>query len=195
LATGRLKNVPYYKDGFKPKLGRSKLNKTFRQGLIFLSSMGDLWGPWVPDEWITEVLVAIRKSPNATFLALTKNPERYHQFLQVMPQNMILGTTIETNRQTGFLSKAPSCLIRTCHLASLHGFGKMVSIEPILEFDVGILTSWIRTIRPSFVYVGYDNHGHKLNEPSLADTEMLIKALSKFTEVRRKTIRKAWWER
>lgn len=44
---------------------------------IFVCSMADLFGDWVPDEWIVDVLNACRKSPQHRYLFLTKNPERY----------------------------------------------------------------------------------------------------------------------
>ena len=60
------------------------------------------------------------------------------------------------------------------------------------------MTEWIRQIAPEFVYIGYDNHRRlealEIHEPTLEETEELIEKLSKFTEVRLKTIRKAWWE-
>ncbi|RLG05024.1 MAG: hypothetical protein DRN65_07395, partial [Thaumarchaeota archaeon] len=49
-------------------------------------------------------------------------------------------------------------------------------------------------VKPIFVYVGYDNYGHKLPEPTLDKTKQLIAKLSEFTEVRYKTLRKAWYE-
>ncbi|GAI06806.1 unnamed protein product [marine sediment metagenome] len=70
---------------------------------------------------------------------------------------------------------------------------KAVTIEPILQFT-SILAVWIEQINPEFVYVGYDNHNCRLPEPSLAETMKLIEQLEVFTEVRTKTIRKAWWE-
>ena len=36
---------------------------------------------------------------------------------------------------------------------------------------------------------GYDNHNHKLPEPSLQKTNLLIEMLRDFTEVRTKTLR------
>jgi hypothetical protein len=70
----------------------------------------------------------------------------------------------------------------------------MVSIEPIIYFDLGIMVAWMKNIKPEFVYVGYDNYNHRLPEPSLAQTEELMYELDKFTVIHRKTLRKAWWE-
>jgi hypothetical protein len=48
---------------------------------------------------------------------------------------------------------------------------------------------------PWKVAVGYDNYGNGLDEPLLLKTDTFIELLEEFTEVERKTIRKAWWEK
>jgi len=71
---------------------------------------------------------------------------------------------------------------------------KFISIEPILDFDLDIFVDWIKDIKPFMVYVGYDNYNNKLPEPPLRKTEELIKTLSNFTAIVKKTIRPAWFE-
>ena len=73
-------------------------------------------------------------------------------------------------------------------------FRKMVSIEPVLDFEPARFSCMLEGIKPEFIYVGYDNHRHVLPEPPLKKTEQLMKALGEFTEVRPKTLRRAWWE-
>jgi len=51
----------------------------------------------VKDEWIRAVLSHVVKFPDTYFLFLTKNPERYRDFLDEFPPNSILGATIETD--------------------------------------------------------------------------------------------------
>lgn len=46
---------------------------------IFVVSMGDLFGPWVPDEWILKVFDACKKASQHKYMFLTKNPIRYRQ--------------------------------------------------------------------------------------------------------------------
>lgn len=59
---------------------------------IFVCSMADLFGDWVPDEWIREVLAACEKAPWHRYLFLTKNPGRYDQILdKYMSPNMWFG--------------------------------------------------------------------------------------------------------
>lgn len=44
---------------------------------IFVCSMADLFGEWVPVDWIINVLNACREAPWHRYLFLTKNPRRY----------------------------------------------------------------------------------------------------------------------
>ena len=44
---------------------------------VFVCSMADLFGDWVPDEWIEKTLEAASKTPRWNYLFLTKNPRRY----------------------------------------------------------------------------------------------------------------------
>ena len=92
------------------------------------------------------------------------------------------------------LSKAPDPNKRLAK-AFLHlkGWIDYITIEPILDFSFEFVKR-VRELNPEFVYIGYDNHNCRLPEPPLEKTLKLIEELEKFTEVRLKTIRKAWWE-
>lgn len=50
-----------------------------RDGRVFVCSMADLFGKWVPKEWITQVFEACLASPEWQYLFLTKWPARYSQ--------------------------------------------------------------------------------------------------------------------
>ncbi|HWR36399.1 MAG TPA: phage Gp37/Gp68 family protein [Clostridia bacterium] len=43
---------------------------------IFVCSMTDLYGSWVPDEWIDRIYAVMALCPQHTFMVLTKRPER-----------------------------------------------------------------------------------------------------------------------
>lgn len=64
---------------FKPTFHRYRLNEyQNKKGRnIFVCSMADLFGEWVPDEWIEEVFETCDKAPQHNYLFLTKNPFRY----------------------------------------------------------------------------------------------------------------------
>lgn len=75
----KIKSTPY-PYGFEPTLHRYRLNQPERQAepqTVFVCSMADLFGKWVPVSWIVEVLDACQRAPQHRYLFLTKNPERY----------------------------------------------------------------------------------------------------------------------
>lgn len=68
---------PYY---FDPTFHRYRLDepqKWKRPKNIFVCSMADLFGEWVPMDWKIETLLACREAPQHRYLFLTKNPIGY----------------------------------------------------------------------------------------------------------------------
>lgn len=184
---------PYRTHQFRPAFAEWRLRRV-PKGDLFVSDMGDMWGDWVPPEWIARVLAALRGTRGAGYLFLTKNPKRYHEFRGAFTENMMLGATIESNRAHP-VSRAPPPRERFEAMKALRWPNKAVVIEPILDFDDDELIAWIEAIAPVTVYVGYDNYHHRLPEPHLAKTEALIRALEPLTEVTAKALRLAWHER
>jgi len=184
---------PYKTHQFSPALAEWRLQPKFSKGkVIFVSDMGDMWGDWVPKEWIKKVLKVTSAKLSCKFLFLTKNPKRYLEFQERFTGNIMLGATIETNRDYK-LSGAPRTKERYEAMKNLKWRHKAIVIEPILDFDTEFIT-WIKEISPELVYIGYDNYSNKLPEPMQDKTEMLIKQLGKITDVRPHGIRKAWYE-
>lgn len=60
---------------------------------VFVCSMADLFGKWVPTEWIEAVLEQVWRNPQWNFLFLTKFPVRMSEFKY--PPNAWLGTTVD----------------------------------------------------------------------------------------------------
>jgi hypothetical protein len=157
--------------------------------------MADLFGAWVPDEWIMKIIKVVELNPQATFFFETKNPSRYWEFLGRFPSNVVLSTTIETNRTdyAELVSKAPSTLDRYLAFVGIPSdkFRKHVSIEPIMDFDLTVMTYMMRQIHPWKVSIGYDNYGILkkcgIPQPDKTKYEALKAKLKIFTEVEDKT--------
>jgi len=161
--------------------------------LVFVQSCGDMFGYWIEESWIWQILGRICKFPETTFLLQTKDPGRFFDF--DIPQNCILGTTIETNRDLAHISKAPSpkeryhTFFMLNHDRDFEGnktYRLMVSIEPVLDFDLDKLLFWIQEIEPEFVSIGADSGKNNLTEPSSEKLKELLECLNKLTEVRAK---------
>ncbi len=163
LALTKLKTTKRYSNGFIPSLNENEFKVTFAKGdLIFVGDMGDMFADFIRKDWILKVFTHINKFPETDFLFMTKNPERYLDLLQHIPNNVILGATIETTNdeiiRTDKVSKAPLPSQRYKSMKQLDWNRKIVSIEPILDFDLNTFTGWIEDIDPFIVYVGYDNY-------------------------------------
>lgn len=110
--------------GFEPTLHRYRLYELYqRRGLnIFVCSMADLFGEWVPDEWIEEVMKSCLLSPQHRYLFLTKNPGRYMRLAEAgkLPEkdNFWYGSSVPTPDATFWWSDHHNTF---------------VSIEPMME--------------------------------------------------------------
>ena len=113
-----------FPNGFEPMFHGDRLiepRKQSKPSRIFVSDMGDLFGDWVPAEWINEVLDVVRMTSRHTYLFLTKNPKRYKEFN--WPQNAWLGTSVENqaaaDERIPLLLQAPAAV-------------RFISAEPLL---------------------------------------------------------------
>lgn len=123
IVTETGKKSPYPFD-FEPTFHKYRLNEyQNKKGRnIFVCSMADLFGDWVPDEWIEEVFNACENAPQHNYLFLTKNPKRYERILdRYMPPNMWFGWS-----QTGPMGNK-------CDFTTHHSIKTFISIEPLLE--------------------------------------------------------------
>ncbi|MBA7630819.1 hypothetical protein ES703_38344 [subsurface metagenome] len=178
-ALTRFRHIPRYRDGFTPRLIESELRRRFKPGLfIFVAYMGDI--AFATREEFLRILAKIREFPETNFLIQTKNPVQifdwWHDWSIRLPDNVVFGTTIESNRNYN-LTKAPPPVDRFRYLTGYPHPRKFLSIEPIMEFDLDTLVSWVRMLQPDIVEVGADNYHHHLPEPPWEKVEELLKRL------------------
>jgi len=164
---------------------------------VFLVDMGDLFCEAVPDEWITQTINLTNQRPETTFLFCTKNPLRYHNFVDLFPKNCVLGVTLETNRDqlSQKYTYAPPPSKRYEAMKNLPFPRKFISNEPLLDFDLHTLLKWISDINPETCEIGYDNYNYYLPEPPLQKTLKLIQEKTNLgINTYQKQIRPAWYE-
>ena len=117
---------------------------------IFVCSMSDLFGEWVPSAWIQEMwLVMTQQARHHTYQILTKRPKRMRDWTiakasvmgwpvdEVWPDNVWLGTSIESQEyawRLNYLSETPAKV-------------RFVSVEPLLGpvdlRGIGIFPDWV----------------------------------------------------
>jgi DNA repair photolyase len=175
------------------RFDKEELKRDLGEGnFIFVGSSNDMWSDSIPTEWIVDVMYHCEKYYLNKYLFQSKNPKRFLDFTDFFTTNghpqFVLGTTIETNRDY-CISKAPPVLQRAGFLGNLrfeYNVETMITIEPILDFDLDELVDLIEIAMPNWVNIGADSKKHNLPEPPFEKVRELIKELSKTTEVRQK---------
>jgi len=124
----------YFPEKFKPTFHPERLTapkntkfpKTAATNIgdrsVFVCSMADLFGSWIPKEQIEAVIKATADAQQWNFLFLTKNPERYLEFN--FPKNAWLGTTVDVQSR---VEKAVEVF------SKIKATVKFLSCEPMLE--------------------------------------------------------------
>jgi len=125
-----------YPAGFAPTFHRYRLDepqKLKKPSKIFVCSMADLFGDWVPDEWIQEVFKACQKADWHKYLFLTKNPKRYSAIYRSELDyrwNMWFGTTVTD--ENSFVIKTAELYRKTGeYLPKGKRANRFLSIEPL----------------------------------------------------------------
>ncbi len=171
-ALTRFKHLERYRDGFSPRFIEKELRRRFKPGqFVFICYMGDI--AFAGRGEVINILDRVREFPETSFLLMSKHPGMFWYWQLSYPDNLTLGTTIETNRDHG-LSKAPPPKVRKQFLAAYDHPHKLLSIEPVLDFDLEELGEWVREIHPSIIYVGADNYRNDLPEPNWEKVEKLL---------------------
>lgn len=125
----------YYPAGFTPLFHHERLdapaNTSVPQraqadpafGRVFVCSMADLFGAWVPQEWIDQVVASTVANPQWEYLYLTKFPQRYDR-LQLPASGWIGASVDEQHRAEPTLAA----------MRKVSGVKvKWLSLEPLLE--------------------------------------------------------------
>lgn len=152
---GRRKRAEPYPYGFTPTLHKFRLDQPtkWREGRkIFVCSMADLFGEWVPDRWIEEVFASCAVAPQHKYLFLTKNPRRYIELEEagLLPHkdNMWFGSSITTKHDVyAWMDKT----------VTSHYF---LSVEPILA-PLGEMNG--EAEKPGWVIIGAET-GHRADK-------------------------------
>lgn len=103
---------------------------------VFVCSMADLYGRWVPDEWIAQVHASMLATPWWEYLLLTKFPARYVGL--DLPPSAWVGTSVDEQKRVRIAEDA---------FRKIEGVKvKWLSLEPLrepLEFDDLSMFDWV----------------------------------------------------
>lgn len=103
---------------------------------VFVCSMADLYGRWVPDEWIQKVHASMCANPAWQYITLTKFPARYVGL--EMPPGAWVGTSVDEQKRVRIAEDA---------FRKIDGVAvKWLSLEPLkepLEFTDLSVFDWV----------------------------------------------------
>jgi len=129
----------------------------------------------------------------------SKDPVFFNQYMKWFKLNqekVILLTTLETNRDEGYdkISRAPPPTQRAKDFYDLDYGRKVVTIEPVLDFDLAPFVDMILQLHAQgsleYVWFGFDSKHCGLPEPNIDKAQKFVDNLtSNGIEVRGKTLR------
>jgi protein gp37/ParB-like chromosome segregation protein Spo0J len=137
----------FYSQGFEPTIHPDRLTAPYTTKLpkdadtnpaarnVFANSMSDLYGRWVPQEWIDAVFKAMSENPQWNFLTLTKFPKRAAEL--VYPKNVWIGTSVDLQSRVKSAEDA---------FEKINCGVRWLSIEPMIEplkFSRPQLFDWV----------------------------------------------------
>jgi len=159
-----------------PERLANNLPRTHYMQFIFTCANGDI--TFCPTDYLARIITTIKSKPDRTFLIQSKNPKTFNRVS--FPNNVILGTTIETNRDAlcKAIAKAPPPSQRYEEFLNVKHPLKMVTIEPVMDFDLDVMVDWMRNIKPCMIWLGYDSKKCHLPEPELKKVRELHWQLS-----------------
>ncbi|KKL67362.1 hypothetical protein LCGC14_2135770 [marine sediment metagenome] len=177
---------------YTPHTHRERLDRIPKGGdMLFVCSSGDIC--FCDHECTWSIICAIKDDPR-TVLFQTKSPAFWSLFIPGLPENVLLGITLETNRDEGYekISKAPPPVARWTAFYRLNWPRKAVTIEPVMDFDLGVFSERIIDLRPEVVWIGYNStrYAAPIPEPPAWKVNALIYELRQAEiEVRPKDLR------
>ena len=182
---------------YKPHTHPERLNKIPSAPTILVCGTGDI--AFCKNKYVRQIINTIDahkpRKPKLYYLQ-SKNPACFRPYLPWLDEKYILVTTLETNRDTGYaeISQAPPPSIRFADFYALNYPRKVVTIEPVLDFDLDTFTNWILSLMDQgtlqYVWFGYDSKRCSLPEPSTEKAQRLVDILKGHgVEVRGKTLR------
>ena len=181
---------------YVPHYHLERLTRIPSAKIVFVCGNGDLsfCDPAYTRRIIASIKAHNRRCPYKTYYFQSKRPEYFNQFLGELPGNIVILTTLETNRDQGYgeVSKAPVQSVRYEQFLALDWPRNVLTIEPVMDFDLDVFTSWITALRPEYVWLGFNSKpgAVTLPEPSKDNFERLHDYLiTKGIEVRLKDAR------
>ena len=175
-----------YPDGFEHHYFREHqrggMRRSKQPSLVFVDSMSDLFGHWVPEEHVRAVLDEVRQSPQHIGQVLTKNARRILEFLDLLPDNLWVGVSSPPDwmwgRQLSLVQQQKLLETELKTLAEIRvrrpDLVTWMSIEP-LSWDISEFVSGNTPLQ--WAVIGAATNGKKAFQPAPKHVERLLQVL------------------
>lgn len=134
---------------------------------IFVGSMADLFGHWVPEEQIQQVREVMQEADWHTFQTLSKYPVRLPEF-NPYPPNVWVGVSLPAGHLMKPEGAARALKAFLCQMQNIEASIRFMSIEP-LWFDVApIFDSWLEEhykLPFEWAIIGAASNGPRIFQP------------------------------
>lgn len=150
---------------------------------IFVGSMADLFGHWVPEEHIRQVLDVMRQAHWHTFQTLSKYPVRLPSF-NPYPSNVWVGVSLPAGHQMSADGGARALRAYLGQMDVVRASVRFLSAEP-LWFDAGhVLETWAEKnggLPFEWVILGAATNGPKTYQPRAEWIERMLAVLDDYS--------------
>lgn len=175
--------VKAYPDGFEHHYWRPdqliEPGKLLTPAGIFVGSMADLFGHWVPAEQIQQVLAVMDFANWHTFQTLSKNPRRIPAF-NPFPRNVWVGVSLPAGRNLSPAAAAINTRTYLNQMEQIEASVRFMSIEP-LWFDVAPAlakySEMMEGLPFEWAIIGAASNGAKTYQPEREWVSRLLKVL------------------
>jgi protein gp37 len=134
---------------------------------IFVGSMADLFGHWVPEDEILQVLDVMKRASWHTFQTLSKYPIRLPSF-NPYPKNVWVGVSLPAGHMMTPSGGSNALKTYLQHMSKIEANIRFMSIEP-LWFDVApIFAEWLRSNQKlpfEWTIIGAASNGNRVFQP------------------------------
>lgn len=134
---------------------------------IFVGSMADLFGKWVPCEHISQILFAMSQAHWHTFQTLSKYPLRIPEF-NPFPANTWVGVSLPAGHMMNEKGGANALKAYLRKMTEIQAGVRFMSIEP-LWFDVApVFSAWLSEhdkLPFEWAIIGAASNGRRLYQP------------------------------
>ena len=171
---------------FEPHVhaNRISVGKVPKSPIVFVCGNGDI--AFCNKNALLRILDVVdrhgEQNPDTTYYLQSKKPSCFEPIIDRLSSQVVLVTTLETNRDDGYdkISKAPPPSERYRQFLALDYPRKVVTVEPVLDFDADVFAGMIAELAPEYVWLGFNSRPKsvQLPEPSADKLRAFTRLLS-----------------